>query len=110
MQHEEVKGEFVRQGGLDKLTSFIRDGNPDKQSLEQLADAMKILWSCTFNQPDVVQNLQRDTLLMTRVHDLFERTKSKEELNSDLAKAAEGLIWKVEKEDKFKEQKKRISQ
>ena len=110
MQHEEVKGEFVRQGGLDKLTSFIRDGNPDKQSLEQLADAMKILWSCTFNQPDVVQNLQRDTLLMTRVHDLFERTKSKEELNSDLAKAAEGLIWKVEKEDKFKEQKKRKAQ
>ena len=56
---------------------------------------MKILWSCTFNQPDVVKTLQQDTLLMTRVHDLLERTKSK---------AAEGLIWKVEKEDKLKAQ------
>ena len=105
MQHDEMKSEFVRQGGLDKLASFIRDGNPDKQSIEQLTDAMKILWSCTFNQPDVVKTLQRDTLLMTRVHDLLERTRSKEELNADLEKAAEGLIWKVEKEDQFKEQK-----
>ena len=105
MQHEEMKNEFVKQGGVDKLTSFIRDGNPDKQSIEQLTDAMKILWSCTFNQPDVTKTLQQDTQLMARVHQLLERTKSKEEINADLEKAAEGLIWKVEKEEKFKEQK-----
>lgn len=105
MQHEEMKAEFIKQGGIDQLTSFIRDGDPDKQSIEQLTDAMKILWSCTFNHPDVITKLQQDTQLMTRVHALLHRNKSQEELNADLEKAAEGLIWKVEKEEKFKEQK-----
>ena len=105
MQHEEMKNEFVKQGGVDILVSFIRDGDPQKQSIEQLTDAMKILWSCTFNHPDVIKTLQHDTQLMSRVHHLLQRTKSEEELNADLQKAAEGLIWKVEKEEKFKEQK-----
>lgn len=105
MQHDEMKKEFVKQGGIDKLISFIRDGDPDKQAIEQLTDAMKILWSCTFNQPDVIKTLQQDTQLMMRVHQLLQRTKSKEELSADFEKAAEGLIWKVEGEEKFMEQR-----
>jgi hypothetical protein len=40
--------------------------------------------------------------LMTRVNKLLDNAKQNQ--NNTLEKAAEGLIWKVEKEEKFKEQ------
>jgi hypothetical protein len=102
MQHEKIKNEFIKQGGLEKLITFVRDGDPIKQSSSQLEDALKILWSCTFNNPEVVGTLQQDAKLMTRVNQI--QGSAKQNGNSSLEKAAEGLIWKVEKEEKFKEQ------
>ncbi|CAF4830234.1 unnamed protein product [Rotaria sp. Silwood1] len=102
MQHEKIKNEFIKQGGLERLTTFIRDGDPNKQSHKQLEDALKILWSCTFNNPEALNKLKQDQILMTRVNHLLEKSKQNE--NITLEKAAEGLIWKVEKEEKFLEE------
>jgi hypothetical protein len=102
MQHEKIKNEIIKQGGLEILIAFIRDGDPSKQSDAQLEDALKILWSCTFNNPQVVKTLHLDVKFMTRVYQI--QNKSKQDGNSSLQKAVEGLIWKVEKEEKFKEQ------
>jgi hypothetical protein len=102
MQHDQIKAEFIKQGGLEKLITFIRDGDPSKQSDAQLEDALKILWSCTFNNPQVVNQLQQDVKLMTRVNQM--QDNAKQDGNSSLEKAVEGLIWKVEKEEQFKEQ------
>ncbi len=102
MQHEQIKNEFVNQGGLEPLITFIRDGDRNKQSEKQLEDALKILWSCAINNPQALNTLQQDTELMTRVNQLFENAKNNK--NSSLEKAADGLIWKVEKEEKFKQQ------
>ncbi|CAF3373963.1 unnamed protein product [Rotaria socialis] len=103
IQHEEFKNEFIRQGGLEKLMAFVRDGDPEIQSDKQLEDAIKILWSCTFNNPEAVNTIKQDEKLMTRVADLLEKSKGNE--NTTLEKAAEGLIWKVEKEEKFIEER-----
>ncbi len=35
MQHEQIKDEFINQGDLEPLISFIRDGDPNKQSDKQ---------------------------------------------------------------------------
>jgi hypothetical protein len=102
MQHDQIKAEFIKQGGLEKLITFIRDGDPSKQSEQQLEDALKILWSCAIHNPQAINTLQQDAKLMTRVDQLFENAKNNE--NSSLEKAADGLIWKVEKEEKFKQQ------
>ncbi|CAF4288127.1 unnamed protein product [Rotaria sp. Silwood2] len=99
MQHDQIKNEFIKQGGLDKVISFIRDSDPDKLSDKQTHDALRILWSCTFNNPEALNKLQKDQKLMTRVNQLFEKSKKNE--NDTLKNAAEGLIWKVEKEEKF---------
>jgi hypothetical protein len=102
MQHEQVKNEFVKQGGLGVLIPFIRDGDPNKQSPKQLESALKILWSSTFNNPQALNTLQQDAKFMSRVNELV--ANAKQNTNSSLEKAAEGLIWKVEKEEKFKQQ------
>jgi hypothetical protein len=102
MQHEQVKNEFVKLGGLDILIPFIRDGDPNKQSPKQLESVLKILWSSTFNNPQALNTLQQDAKFMSRVNELL--GIAKQNTNSSLEKAAEGLIWKVEKEEKFKQQ------
>jgi len=102
MQHEQIKNELVNQGGLKPLISFIRDGDPNKQYEKQLESTLNILWSCAIHNPQALNTLQQDTKLMTRVNQLFENAKNSE--NSALEKAADGLIWKVEKEEKFKQQ------
>jgi hypothetical protein len=102
MQHEQVKNEFVKQDGLGVLIPFIRDGDPNKQSPKQLESALKILWSSTFNNPQALNTLQQDAKFMSRVNELV--ANAKQNTNSSLEKAAEGLIWKVEKEEKFKQQ------
>jgi hypothetical protein len=102
MQHEKIKNEIIKQGGLEILIAFIRDGDPSKQSDAQLEDALKILWSCTFNNPEVAKKLQQDEKLMARVNQM--QDNAKQDGNSSLEKAVEGLIWKVEKEEQFKEQ------
>ncbi len=102
MQYEKIKTEFVKQSGLETIISFIRDGDPNKQSDKQLEDALEILWACAFNNPEALNTLKQDAKLMTRVNHLLENAKHNE--NSALEKAAEGLIWKVEKEEKFKQE------
>ncbi|CAF1013086.1 unnamed protein product [Rotaria sordida] len=102
IQHEQIKNELIKQNGLEKFITFIRDGDPSKQSSKQLEDALKILWSCTFNNPEVLNKLKQDQNLMTRVNHLLEI--SRQNKDTTLEKAAEGLIWKVEKEEKFIEE------
>ncbi|CAF3427646.1 unnamed protein product [Rotaria sp. Silwood1] len=102
MQYEQIKNEFIKQGGLDKLISFVCDGEPYEKCVKQLEDALKILWSCTFSNPEALNKLKQDQILMTHVNHLLE--KSKQDENITLEKAAEGLIWKVEKEEKFLEE------
>ena len=102
MQHEEVKKEIIKQGGLENLVSFVRDGDPGKQSTNQLGDAIEILWLSTFDDPDIVKSFQQDTKLIARVNHILQHAK--EHQNPTLEKAADGFIWKVEKEEKFKEQ------
>ena len=69
---------------------------------KQLIDVLKILWSCTFNNAEILNKFKEDTKLMTRVNEIFEYAKQNK--NNRLEKAAEGLIWKVEKEEKFKQE------
>jgi hypothetical protein len=101
MQHEQIKNEFVKQGGLDIIIPFIRDGDLNKQSPKQLENALKILWLSTFNNLEALNALQKDTKLMSRVNEVLANAKQND--NSSLEKAAEGLIWRVEKEEKFKQ-------
>ncbi|CAF1319669.1 unnamed protein product [Adineta steineri] len=102
MQHEQIKNRFVQQNGLNILVSFIRDGDSSKQSDKQQEKALKILWLNTFNNLHVINMLQQDLKLMTRVNDIYHHAT--EYGNMTLEKAAEGLIWKVEEEEKFKKQ------
>jgi hypothetical protein len=102
VQYEQVKVEFIKQDGLKILASFVCDGDIKKQSDKQLADALKILASCTFNNPEALNTLKQDAKLMTRVNQVFDSAKQNK--NNRLEKAAEGLIWKVEKEEKFKQE------
>ncbi|UJR27607.1 hypothetical protein I4U23_008888 [Adineta vaga] len=102
IQHESPKNEIIKQGGLERIVSFIRDGDISKQSDNQLENALKILWLSTFDHPDVVKSFQEDVKFMTRVNQLLDHAKQNQ--NPKLEKAADGLIWKVEKEEKFKEQ------
>lgn len=102
MQYEQIKSEFLKQNGLDILISFIRDSPLNKQSLKQLEGALNILCLCTFHHTQTIHKLQRDIDLMARVNQLLENAKRDE--NRSLERAAEGLIWKVEKEEKFKQE------
>ena len=102
MQHEQAKNEFIKQGGVDILMLFIRDCTLEKQSVMQLETAIKILWLCTFKSPETLNKLKQDPNLMTRVNQLLEKSQNNE--NGTLKKVAEGVIWKVEKEEKFLEE------
>ena len=102
MQHEQIKNEFVSQGGLTKLVQFVRDGDPKKQSAQQLEDVLKIIWSCTFNNPQAVEILREDTKFIERVNEVMENAK--QDGNSRLEKAGEGVVWKVVKEEKFEQE------
>ena len=102
MQHEQIKNEFVSQGGLTKLMQFVRDGDPKKQSAQQLEDVLKIIWSCTFNNPQAVEILRQDTRFIERVNEVME--SAKQDGNSRLEKAGEGVVWKVVKEEKFEQE------
>ncbi|CAF4238369.1 unnamed protein product, partial [Rotaria socialis] len=103
MQYEQIKTKFIELGGFERLTSFVRDGNPEMQSDKQLEDAIRILRSCTFNNHEASNVLKQDEKLMVRVNDLLE--KSKENENVTLQKVAEGFMWKVEKEERFIEER-----
>ncbi len=72
MQHEKIKTEFVKQAGLETIISFIRDGDPNKQSGKTLEDALEILWACAFNNSQALNTLKQDTKLMTRVNHLLD--------------------------------------
>ncbi len=72
MQHEKIKTEFVKQGGLEIIISFIRDGDPNKQSDKQLENALKILRACAFNNPEALNTLKQDTKLTTCVNHLLD--------------------------------------
>ena len=102
IQHEEVKKEIIKQGGLEKIISFLVDGDYEKQTDNQLENALKVLWMSTFDDPDIVKSFQQDTKLIARVNHILQHAK--EHQNPTLEKAADGFIWKVEKEEKFKEQ------
>ena len=102
MQHEPIKNEFVNQGGLDRLVQFVRDGDPHKQSVQQLEDALEILWSCTFNNPQALNILRQDAKFIERVNELLDNFKV--DAKNSLAKAAEGVLWKVVKEEKFEQE------
>jgi hypothetical protein len=57
MQHEQIKDEFVNQGGLEPFISFIRYGHRNKQSDKQLEGAFNILWSCVINNPEALRDV-----------------------------------------------------
>ena len=101
MQHEVMKKELIKQGGVDLLVRLIRTTDLQQPSDQPLQDALEILWSCTFGNPSVVATLKQDSMFMARIHHLSDQTKGGK--NHALSKAVEGLIWKVETEEKFKE-------
>jgi len=78
MQHEQIKTELINQGGLEPLISFVADGDPNKQCEKQLEDALKILWSCVINNPQVLNTLEQDTKFIIRVNQLFDNVKNNE--------------------------------
>jgi len=78
MQHEQIKTELINQGVLEPLISFVADGDLNEQSEKQLEDALKILWSCVINNPQVLNTLQQDTKLIIRVNQLFDNSKNNE--------------------------------
>ena len=90
----------MKQNGLDILVDFIRNAQFNDQSSKQFENALNILWSCTFNNTEVITKLQQDVNLLTRVNQILENAK--QEKNNSLERAAEGFIWKVEKEEEFK--------
>jgi len=51
--------------------------------------------------PQAFNTFQKDAKLMIRANQLLESAKNNEK--SSLGKAANGLIWKLEKEEKFKQ-------
>ncbi|CAF2134042.1 unnamed protein product [Rotaria magnacalcarata] len=103
MQYEQIKTKFIELGGFERLTSFVRDGNPEIQSDKQLEDAIRILRSCMFNNHEASNALKQDEKLMVRVNDLLE--KSKENESATLKRVAEGFMWTVQKQEKFIEER-----
>ncbi|CAF1672454.1 unnamed protein product, partial [Adineta ricciae] len=89
IQHEEVKKEIIKQGGLDKIISFLVDGDYEKQTDNQLENALKVLWMSTFDSPDIVKSFQQDTKLTTRVNHILQHAKQHK--NPTLEKAADGF-------------------
>ena len=107
MQHEQMKDQFIVQGGVHKLVAFVRDCEVDKQSRQQLTDAMTILWSCTLSRPRVVNSIKQDLGCMTRVRQLLDEARADANSNGEntLQQAVDGLLWKVEREEQFEKKK-----
>ena len=97
-----MKKQFCSEGGLDRVVAFIRDGDASKQSPSQLADAIKIVWTCTFNNDESLAILKQDAPLIRQVHALADRAQAQND--DQLLKTADGLIWRLEKEEEFKKQ------
>jgi hypothetical protein len=102
MQHDQMKDQFIAQGGVQKLVDFVRDCDVDRQSKQQLTDVVSILWSCTLNKPQVAEVIKQDLGCMTRIHQLLKEGAG----DKALQQAVEGLLWKVEREEQFNQQKK----
>ncbi|CAF1178304.1 unnamed protein product [Didymodactylos carnosus] len=94
IQHDQIKDEFIKQGGLSLL---IKQASND-HSIEVQRDALDILWGTSFNA-DAAAILKQDENFMTYVKSL--QTSD----NPELKKTADGIIWKLEKEQEFKEKK-----
>ncbi|CAF1504734.1 unnamed protein product [Didymodactylos carnosus] len=94
VQHEQVKAELAKQS--DGLPLLIRCATDTKFDVANVrVPALEILWAMTFNEEAAVI-LKNDHEFMKYVKTLL---SSKE--NVGLQTAADGILWKLEKEAQF---------
>ncbi|CAF1635126.1 unnamed protein product, partial [Didymodactylos carnosus] len=92
VQHDQIKGELVKQGGIPLLIRCITETKFDVVKVQQRA--LEILWAMTFNE-QAADELKHDEKFMTQVKILLSSNEK------GVQKAAEGIIWKLEKEAEF---------
>ncbi|CAF1022540.1 unnamed protein product [Didymodactylos carnosus] len=92
VQHDQIKDELVKQGAIPLLIQCATETKDDPINIQQYA--LEILWALTFNEqaPNILKN---DQNFMTHIRSLQSCSER------GVAKAAEGLIWKLEKEAEY---------
>ncbi|CAF1419408.1 unnamed protein product, partial [Didymodactylos carnosus] len=87
IQHNSIKSEFVKQNGLPLLIRCASESKFDAIKVQQRA--LEILLALTFNEQAAVI-LKNDQIFMKRLKSPFNEQGVK--------KAAEGIVWRLEKE------------
>ncbi|CAF1378634.1 unnamed protein product, partial [Didymodactylos carnosus] len=94
VQHDQMKDEFIKQDGLPLLIKYACQVND--QSIEIQRESLATLWATTFNA-NAATTLKQDKVFMAHVKSLLNSN------DPELKKSADGIIWKVEKEQEFKQ-------
>ncbi|CAF1333513.1 unnamed protein product [Didymodactylos carnosus] len=120
-----LKNEFIKQNGLELLMKFagkhrelyLEDGENEededefkkfmagekKITHERQQFALECFWSMSFNS-EAAQLLKNNEKFMRHIKTLLE---PQSETPPGLKKAADGVLWKLERENEFKKQQQR---
>ncbi|CAF1628134.1 unnamed protein product, partial [Didymodactylos carnosus] len=134
LQHDQLKNEFIQNNGLqllmilamkeaiswkevlkdlseaEKNDLFVRkymieDQNKSEQ-IQQLA--LESFFTMSFND-EAAKLLKQNVQFMNHIRELVDDHKITTTTNAGLKKAADGVLWKLEKEEEFKKQQEETS-
>ncbi|UJR19088.1 hypothetical protein I4U23_022219 [Adineta vaga] len=90
VQSDEIKQQVVEQNALPSIMQYTKETTDDPTPLE-------VAYALSFN-PDAKTTFNEDREFVDHVE------KMKKSENKDVAKAAHGIMWKLEDEEKFKKE------
>ncbi|CAF4654686.1 unnamed protein product [Rotaria sp. Silwood1] len=93
VQHDQVKNELIKQGTLLLLVKCVVETRFNQSNVQQIA--LEILLALSFHK-DACSVLKQNENFMNHCRILVENTNS---VRFDLQRAAEGLLWKLEREN-----------
>ncbi|CAF4115588.1 unnamed protein product [Rotaria sordida] len=109
LQHDKTKNEFIKQNGLLLIIKlFMTCYNVTDYDLKAItSDALELIWTLAFDE-QIAQFLKQNQLFMTNVKSIltietnkYEYDQKNEEKNVErLKKAAHGILWLLENEEK----------
>ncbi|CAF3831953.1 unnamed protein product [Rotaria sp. Silwood1] len=92
VQHDQVKDELIKQNALPLLIRCIIENEFDSTKVKPIV--LEILLALSFNN-DASSALRQNINFISRIRNLVNSTNSEK---SNLQRAAEALLWKLEKE------------
>ncbi|CAF4376890.1 unnamed protein product, partial [Rotaria sp. Silwood2] len=91
VQNEDVKEELIKQNALPSIIEFAKENNDD-------AIALEIVYAMTFNN-EAKEIISEDKEFIDYIKTLCDSS------NPDVAQMANGIMWKIEVEEKFTKKK-----